>query len=159
MHILIANKKNQVKELKLLFKEMFHCMRVISQNEENNRFFENEGQMVSFGQLMNQCLNTVAIEKEHQLATIEEKAKNDQIDQEDEDEIKEEIYKITGAATYINECADIIMNTYGQEAANVIDQSVKLYFSKILSQYRVVSERELQDATFFFMEFVEHCNS
>lgn len=113
MHILIANKKGQVKELKLLFKEMFHCMRVISQNEENNRFFENEAQLVSFGQLMNQCLNTVAIEKEHQLATIEEKAKNDQIDQEDEDEIKEEIYKITGAATYINECADIIMTTYG----------------------------------------------
>jgi hypothetical protein len=42
MHILMANKKGQVKELKLLFKEMFHCMRVISQNETNVRFFENE---------------------------------------------------------------------------------------------------------------------
>jgi len=47
------------------------------------------------------------------MATLEEKAADGQIDEEDEAEIKQEIYKITGAATYINECADIIMNTYG----------------------------------------------
>ena len=33
------------------------------------------------------------------------------------DEIKEELYKISGAATYINECADIIMTTYKADAA------------------------------------------
>jgi len=51
MHILMANKKDNVKEVKLLFKEMFHCMKVISDNKqpENKRFFENEAQMNSFG--------------------------------------------------------------------------------------------------------------
>jgi hypothetical protein len=44
MHVFMANKKDNVKDLKLIFKEMFHCMRVISQNTspENQRFFENE---------------------------------------------------------------------------------------------------------------------
>lgn len=32
LYIVMANKKENVKELKLLFKEMFHCMRVISEN-------------------------------------------------------------------------------------------------------------------------------
>ena len=77
MNILMANKKCQVKEMKLLFKEMFHCMRVISENETHNKFFETKAQMDSFGQLMQQCLNTVSVEKEHQLATIEEKEKNE----------------------------------------------------------------------------------
>lgn len=52
MNMLMANKKCQVKELKLLFKEMFHCMRVISENEVHNKFFETKAQMDSFGQLM-----------------------------------------------------------------------------------------------------------
>jgi len=56
MNILMANKKGAVKDVKLLFKEMFHCMRVISQNEEHQQFFESEAQMNSFGQLMAQCL-------------------------------------------------------------------------------------------------------
>lgn len=115
--------------------------------------------MQSFGELMNQCLQCVAVNKEHQLATIEERNRNHQIDKEDEAEIQEELYKITGAATYINECADIIMSTYKADAAQMIDQSVKSYFAKVLQEYKVVSERELQDATFFFMEFVEHCAS
>jgi hypothetical protein len=34
MNILMANKKEEMKDMKLLFKEMFHCMRVMSQNEK-----------------------------------------------------------------------------------------------------------------------------
>ena len=161
MNILMANKKENIKEVKLLYKEMFHCMKVISNSEqvENTRFFENEGQMTSFIQLMGQCLNTVSVNKEHQLATIEEKNKNDQIDEEDEAEIKEELYKITGAATYINECANIIMTTYKQAVSGLIEESCKPYFRQVLNEYRVVSERELQDATFFFMQYIDNCNS
>jgi len=55
-----------------------------------------------------------------------------EIDEEDEDEIKQELYKITGAATYINECADMIMTTYKSEATNMIDQNTKWYFAKSL---------------------------
>lgn len=51
------------------------------------------------------------------------------------------------------------MHTYKKEAAAMIDGSVRFYFGKVLQEYRVVSERELQDATFFFMEYIEHCNS
>jgi hypothetical protein len=95
--------------------------------------------MQSFGQLMGACLNTVAIHKEHLLATMEEKNKNEQIDEEDEAQIKEEIYKVAGAATYINECSDIIMTTYGRAASDMIDLNVRPYFGKILQQYRIVS--------------------
>ena len=161
LNIIMANKKEDVKEMKLLFKEMFHCMRVISQNEspEFQRFFESADQMNSFGQLMAQCLQTVATNKEHQLAVIEEKHRNVQIDEEDEGEIKQELYKITGAATYINECCDIIMQTYKGDSADMIDNAVRFYFGKVLQDYKTVSERELQDATFFFMEYIEHCRN
>lgn len=108
---------------------------------------------------MKQCLECVWAAKEEQLAAINQRNKMEEIDEEDDDEIKEELYKITGAATYINECADMIMQTYKSEATAVMDDSVKFYFSNILQQYKTVSERELQDATYFFMEYVEHCNS
>ena len=156
-----AHKNNDVKEMKLLFKSLFHCMRVVGQNEEpaNQRFFESAAQMQAFGALMKQCFECVWAAKNEQLAISADRAKQQEIDEEDEDELKEELYKITGAATYINECADIIMTTYKTDAAALMDESVKFYFANILQQYKTVSERELQDATFFFMEYVEHCNS
>lgn len=84
LNIIIANKKENIKEVKLLFKEMFHCMRVISENKSNKQLFESENSMLSFIQLMGQCLQTVDTNKEHQLALIEEKNQNNQIDEEDE---------------------------------------------------------------------------
>ena len=47
MSLMKALKNKDVKEMKLLFKALFHCMRVISQNEEaeNQRFFESAAQM------------------------------------------------------------------------------------------------------------------
>jgi len=58
MSIMKALKNRDVKEMKLLFKALFHCMRVIGQNEEpeNKRFFESASQMEAFGALMKQCL-------------------------------------------------------------------------------------------------------
>jgi len=54
MNIMMALKKEDVKEIKLLFKELFHCMRVISQNEvaEHQKFFENVSAMEAFGKFM-----------------------------------------------------------------------------------------------------------
>lgn len=134
MNIMKAHKNNDVKEMKLLFKALFHCMRVISQNEEpeHQRFFESAAQMQAFGALMKQCLQCVWAAKEEQLAIIAQRNTNQEIDEEDEGEIKEELYKITSAATYINECADIIMTTYKTEAAALMDESIKFYFANIL---------------------------
>lgn len=50
------------------------------------------------------------------------------------------------------------MQVYKGAAKDLIETNVKPYFAKVLQQYRAVSERELQDATFFFMEYVEHCD-
>jgi len=161
MSIMKALKNRDVKEMKLLFKALFHCMRVIGQNEEpeNKRFFESAAQMEAFGALMKQSLQCVWSVKNEHLAIIADRNKNQEIDEEDEDEIKVELYKITGAATYVGECADIIMTTYKTDAAALIDENVKFYFANILQAYKDASESELQAATFFFMEYVEHCNS
>ena len=67
--------------------------------------------------------------KEHHLATIEEKHRNVQIDEEDINEIHAELDKITNAALYISECCDIIMSTYKADALQMIDSSVKFYFA------------------------------
>ena len=37
---------------------------------------------------------------------------NNQIDEEDLEEVQVEIRKITGAATYISECCDVLMSIY-----------------------------------------------
>lgn len=49
MNILGANAKGDIKGVKVLFKELFHCMRVISENEENTQIFESPDKMVQFG--------------------------------------------------------------------------------------------------------------
>lgn len=159
LNIVMANKKDNVKELKILFKEMYHCMRIISENEVENKLFESEQQMSSFIELMGLCLKTVEVNKEHQLAFIKEKNLNHQIDAEDEEQIKEELYKITGAATYINECADVIFSVYGKNCRSLIDTHVRPFFANVLQQFRNVSDRELQDCTFFFMQYVNQVNN
>lgn len=156
LYILKANKDENIKDMKLLFKELFHCMKVVSQNE-NPHFFDSIDQLNSFGQLMKACLQTVAVNKEHHLATIQEKHRNVDIDEEDLAEIQAELGKITNAALYICECSDIIMSTYKTEAQSMIESSVKGYFGDVLKEYKVVSQRELQDATYFFMQYVENC--
>ena len=63
MNILGANAKGDMKGVKILFKELFHCMRVISENEENTEIFESPEKMAQFGEIMKQCLNKVAVQK------------------------------------------------------------------------------------------------
>ena len=77
LNILSANAKGAAKDRKMLFKELYHCMRVISQNEQqNNRFcFMDEKKLETFVKLMGQCLATVDQEKEQQMQVIEEKSK------------------------------------------------------------------------------------
>ena len=58
LHILGANGKNDLKGVKVLFKELFHCMKVISENESeaNRQIFVSPDKMAQFGQVMNKCL-------------------------------------------------------------------------------------------------------
>ena len=51
------------------------------------------------------------------------------------------------------------MSTYKEASTQTINDNVKWYMAKLIQQHKTVSERELQDATYFFMEFVEHCAS
>jgi len=129
--ILKANKNQDAKELKLLFKELFHCMRVISENEqpENRLPFQAADKLRTFGMVMKGCLDTVAAKKQEQMAVIEEKHQNKQIDEEDMEEVQEKLGKITGAATYIGECTSILMEVYKKDVVGVVDSSVKNYFA------------------------------
>jgi hypothetical protein len=49
MNILGANTKGDHKGVKILFKELFHCMRVISENEDKKELFESAEKMAQFG--------------------------------------------------------------------------------------------------------------
>ena len=59
LKILLSNKKQDVKELKLLFKGLFMCMRAIRDNNEDQALFAEPAKIQTFVQLMNQCLQTV----------------------------------------------------------------------------------------------------
>ena len=66
LRILTANKDQNVKELKLLFKELYHCMKVVSENEqpEHQYVFESMDKLKTFGSVMKNCLTTVAQRKQ-----------------------------------------------------------------------------------------------
>lgn len=73
------------------------------------------------------------------------------------EDVHTEIYKITGAATYIGECCNIIMVTHNTEVFSIFDTSVKGYFANVLQDYKMAAVREIQDALFFFIQFVSNC--
>lgn len=158
MNILGANAKGDIKGVKVLFKELFHCMRVISENEENSHIFETPEKMAQFGEIMKKCLEKVAAQKADQMAIIAEKHSSAQIDEEDLEAVQVELDKITAAAIYINECCSILMNSYGADCAQILGNNVKFYFQQILSNYQVMTAQELQDASFFFIEFIDKCD-
>ena len=58
LKILVVNKKQDVKELKLLFKGLFLCMRAVRDNNEDKVLFASPEKMQTSAQLMNQCLQT-----------------------------------------------------------------------------------------------------
>lgn len=76
--ILKAAKQGDAKELKLLFKELYHCMRVISENEqpEHRAIFPNEAKLGTFGAVMKGALAVVSTRKQEQAEVIREKEEN-----------------------------------------------------------------------------------
>lgn len=91
LKILLSNKKQDVKELKLLFKGLFLCMRAIRDNNEEQALFADPSKIQTFVQLMSQCLQTVQRIKQNKLAEVEEMHQNVQIDEEDLQEVQLEI--------------------------------------------------------------------
>ena len=103
LHILGANNKNDLKAVKVLFKELFHCMKVISENESasNQQLFASPDKMVAFGQVMRKCLDKVAVMKIEQMTLVAEKHESKQIDEQDLDKVYEDLNKLTGVSVYI----------------------------------------------------------
>jgi hypothetical protein len=135
MNILGATGKGDLKAVKTLFKELFHCMRVISENEDPKQLFESPEKMAQFGEIMKKTLEKVSLQKAEQMAIITEKHKSAQIDEEDLEAVQVELDKITNTAIYINECCSILMNTYGADCKEVLSSNVKFYFATILQSY------------------------
>jgi hypothetical protein len=157
LHILsTASKEGGLKDLKLYFKELFHCMRVMKDNNDGV-LFESAAKFETFGKLMEKCLQNVTEQKKVYMEEIEEKQSKAEIDAEDLEAIQTSIYKITGTATYIGECCDIIMSVYKKDSTTVMDTCIKPYYASVMTQYEVVSPQEIQDATFFFINFVKEC--
>jgi hypothetical protein len=116
LHILGANGKNDLKGVKVLFKELFHCMKVISENQDeaNRQIFVSQDKMTAFGQVMRKCLEKVSALKAEKMEEIGLKHKQNEIDEEDLDKIYEDLNKLTGVSVYINECCAILMDVYGK---------------------------------------------
>lgn len=73
VRIVVANKKQNVKELKLLFKGLFFCMQSIKENnEEEKALFASAAKLQTFGQLMKECLLTVQKVKQAQMQEVEQ---------------------------------------------------------------------------------------
>ena len=97
--------------------------------------------------------------KAEKLEEIGLKHKQNEIDEEDLDKIYEDLNKLTGVSIYVNECCGILMEVYGKDIVPLIQENVKFYFAEVMNDYQNVSEQELQDATYFFINFEEKCGN
>ena len=157
LKIIMAQKKENVKEMKLLFKGMFLCLRAIGENEEEKALFAAPEKLQTFGELMKASLVTVQRVKQSKMQDIDEMHQNVQIDDQDLQDVQAELSKITGAATYIGECADILMNVYKQDVTALMDDCVKFYFADALQAFRTISDSEVSTAAYFFIQYVTCC--
>ena len=64
---------------------------------------------------------------------------------------------MTGAATYIGECCDVLMGLYHEEVTSLMDDCAKFYYADSLQAYRTVSDSELSTAAYFFIQYVTEC--
>lgn len=72
--ILKAKKDNNVKEMKLLYKELLHCLNVIGENEEPaNRMPLTADKLRTFAAVMKSCLDTVTQQTQEARLAIDEK--------------------------------------------------------------------------------------
>lgn len=71
--------------------------------------------------------------------------------------MQQEIIKITGAATYISECCDVLMAIYKEEATALMDNFIKFYYADCLQSYQTANDAELSTAAYFFIQFVSEC--
>jgi len=136
-------------------------MKVISENEQeaNRQIFVSPDKMAAFGQVMKKCLEKVSTLKAEKLEEIGLKHKQNEIDEEDLDLIYEDLNKLTGVSIYINECCNIMMDVYGKQVTPIINENVKFYFTEVMNDYQNVSEQELQDASYFFINCTEKCGN
>jgi len=107
--------------------------------------------------MMQRCLANIQEKRQEQRIIIEERQGKNQIDQEDEAEAQEQLYKIGKAAGYVGECCGVLASTYKKGALQVLDTNVKPFYAQALNDYKFLEEREIIDTTYFFIQFVEHC--
>jgi len=52
-----------------------------------------------------------------------------------------------------------MMDVYGKQVTPIINENVKFYFTEVMNDYQNVSEQELQDASYFFINCTEKCGN
>lgn len=156
MQILTANKKRNAKELKLLYKELYHCF-AVAKDCEQMQLFASEPKLTTFFKMVQQSLTIVHEVKAEKVAQSEEQAASGQVDDEDVQAIQTELYKVAGAATYIGEALDTLMSAYKGHITPLIEANAVPYFKNVLNHFEDVSEIETQAALYFFIQFVTEC--
>lgn len=135
-------------------------MKAIKDGNENDKaLFVSPDKLQTFGKLMKECLLTVHKVKQMKYEEAQEMNNNLQIDEEDVQEVRDEVQKMAGAATYIGECCDALMGIYHEEVTALMDDSAKFYFAEVLQAYKTdtVSDQELSTAAYFFIQYVTEC--
>lgn len=78
---------------------------------------------------MKQVLSLVDEVKAEQIKDIQQKKAGDELDQEDEEEIKNELAKITKASTQVMELSGQLCGGYGEDCAQVIKDNCQTFFA------------------------------
>ena len=156
MMIAGANNKENFKDLKLLYKRLYQAFRVAA-DAEQTQLFKSENDLTTFGKLMKMSLEVVASTKKMKLALIEEQHNLGQVDEEDIAQLQGELFKIAGAASFIGECADVIMTVYKEQALPIVEPNVLPYFKEVLMNHKNVGDDETQAAAYFFISYISEC--
>ena len=90
---------------------------------------------------------------------LSQKKKNFDLDEEDMEQIKEDLAKMTSVTTQVMELTGQLVEIFKDQAEPTVKAGAHAYFAGILQDFQNVTEDEITDALCFFCDFVEHTSA
>lgn len=151
-----ALQKEDLKELKLLWKYFYLNCKALTESENSNKDYMDNTHFATLSPLFSRTLELVKVSKTGAIKALNKQKINQEIDEEDWENMKVELAKQLEASTYIMETSGQLVTNFKEKVTDLIKTSMLNFFALNLNSYKDLSESELLDATCFFCDFIEY---
>ena len=154
--ILLGVSKMDRKNVKVYMKHLAAALKALNENNDTQRNFLSDEQITSLGPVIQRTLILVQALRVSTQKVIQKKRQNQEIDDEDIEQMKRDLAKVSDVATQVMELTGQLSDCFKDRAFPVVRDYAVDFFSKQLNQYDQLTEDELIDALCFFCDYIEH---